>query len=166
MRLLVIDNYDSFTYNLVHYLEPLVAHCTVWRNDAVDLEEVARFDALVLSPGPGLPMHAGQLLDVLAHWSASKPMLGVCLGMQALVEHFGGSLYNLSQVAHGIATEIEQEAFDPMYSGLPNRLAVGRYHSWVAQADQLPEVFEVTARSAEGLIMSVRHRSLPLWGVQ
>lgn len=167
MGTLIIDNYDSFTYNLVHLLEPLTDQLTVWRNDKIDLEAVAGFDQIVLSPGPGLPAEAGQQPNLLAKYASEKPILGVCLGMQALVEHFGGTLRNLSRVAHGIATPIQiSDSTDPLYAGLPASFEVGRYHSWVADETELPAIFQVSSQTDEGVVMSVKHSELPLWGVQ
>lgn len=168
MKLLVIDNYDSFTYNLVHDAEAILGtSVTVRRNDALTLDEVADYDALLLSPGPGIPSEAGLLLDIIRRYASTKPMLGVCLGHQALGEVFGATLYNLPEVYHGIATPIQRTAADSMLlEGVGRQLEVGRYHSWCIQADSLPQEWVVTARDVAGDIMAMRHRDLPLYGVQ
>lgn len=168
MKLLVIDNYDSFTYNLVHDAEAILGHAvTVRRNDALTLDEVEAYDALLLSPGPGIPSEAGLLLDIIRRYAATKPMLGVCLGHQALGEAFGATLYNLPQVYHGIATLIQRTPVESvLLAGVERQLEVGRYHSWCIQADSLPDEWVVTARDAAGDIMAMRHRELPLYGVQ
>lgn len=163
----IIDNYDSFTYNLAHLLRSLDARVTVLRNDQFALRELERFDKIVLSPGPGIPSEAGLLLDVIREYSARKPMLGVCLGHQAIGEAFGGKLTNLSDVFHGIQSPIDIVADDYIFSGLPRQgLPVGRYHSWVVDTDGFPDCLEVTAVSQEGQVMALRHRSLDVHGIQ
>jgi len=164
-KILVIDNYDSFTYNLVHYLEDLNCEVTVKRNDQLTLEEVASFDKIVLSPGPGIPDEAGLLKEIIAKYAATKSIFGVCLGQQAIAEVFGGSLINLDQVYHGIATKIDITKKDILFDGLPNEIEVGRYHSWVVNPD-LPEVLEATSFDKNGQVMSIRHKEYDVSAVQ
>ena len=166
MKICIIDNYDSFTYNLSHLVKQLGAEVTVLRNDRFTLPQLKPFDKLILSPGPGIPSEAGLLLDVIRHYADTKPMLGVCLGEQAIGEAFGGKLTNLSDVSHGVQTPIEVVADDPLFAGLPQRMDVGRYHSWVVDRAGLPDCLEVTALSAEGYIMALRHRQYPIHGIQ
>jgi anthranilate synthase component 2 len=166
-KILVIDNYDSFTFNLVHYLEDLVAEVTVFRNDTFDIEEVLPFDKIVLSPGPGIPSEAGLLKQVISTYATTKSILGICLGQQAIAEVFGGSLKNLEKVYHGVATPIEIKTLDEkLYKGIPNEIEVGRYHSWVVNTNDLPETLEITATDKQGQIMSLRHKTLDVRGVQ
>ncbi len=166
VRLAIIDNYDSFTYNLAHMVRGLGAEVTVLRNDQFQLPQLACFDKIILSPGPGIPSEAGLLLDVIRSYAGRKPMLGVCLGHQAIGEVYGARLENLSEVFHGVATPCHVVADDPLFSGLPRELTVGRYHSWVVASDGLPSCLQVLARSDEGQIMALRHRQLPVWGIQ
>jgi len=167
MKVLVIDNYDSFTYNLVHYLEDLDCEVTVFRNDAFDLDEIAPFQKIVLSPGPGIPEEAGLLKEVISTFAASKSILGICLGQQAIAEVFGGSLINLEKVHHGIATKIKITVEDEsLFAGLENEIMVGRYHSWVVNRNDFPEVLEITSEDANGQIMSLRHTIFDLKAVQ
>lgn len=165
--ILLLDNYDSFTYNLLHYIEALGAPVVVYRNDEITLEDVAAFDHIVLSPGPGLPDEAGILKAVITRYGAEKPILGICLGMQAIGEVFGAKLQNLNTVHHGVATTIEVlDLQDILYQNLPQSLSVGRYHSWIIDPATLPETLVVTAQTPEGHPMSIRHSSLPIYGVQ
>ena len=167
MRILVIDNYDSFVYNLVHYLEELGVEVVVRRNDEVQLEEVSAFDKILLSPGPGIPDESGLLKQVIEQYADSKPMLGVCLGHQAIGEVFGGELENLDTVFHGVATLVTPTVSDePLFNGLEGQFEVGRYHSWVVRPENLPDELEITALDGNGQIMAMRHRNLPLKGVQ
>ncbi len=166
LRVVVIDNYDSFTYNLVHLVRHLGADVTVYRNDQFVLADLETFDKIILSPGPGIPAEAGLLLDVIRTYAGRKPILGVCLGHQAIGEVFGGSLTNLSDVFHGVATEGTQLQNDPIFAGLPRRITMGRYHSWVVDRDTLPACLEVTAESDEGYIMALRHRDYDIHGIQ
>lgn len=165
-RVVVIDNYDSFTYNLVHLVRQLGAEVSVVRNDQFELEQIASYDKIILSPGPGIPSEAGLLLDVIRTYAGRKPMLGVCLGHQAIGEVFGGRLTNLSEVFHGVATEGTQWQNDPIFEGLPSRITMGRYHSWVVDRASLPDCLEVTAESDEGYIMALRHRQYDIHGIQ
>jgi anthranilate synthase component 2 len=166
MNVLVIDNYDSFTYNLVHLFEALGAKATVWRNDSFDLDELKPFHKIVLSPGPGIPDDAGLLKEVIREFSPTKSILGVCLGQQAIAEVFGGSLINLEKPFHGIATEIEiVDKEEPLFGGLPQAILVGRYHSW-AVSPSLPESLVATSFSNSGEVMSLKHQTYDLRGVQ
>lgn len=165
-RILVIDNYDSFTYNLVHYLEDLDCEVVVKRNDQLSLSEVDLFDKIVLSPGPGIPDEAGLLKDIIKTYAPTKKIFGVCLGQQAIAEVFGGTLINLNEVYHGIATKISiLNTTDPLFEGLSEVIEVGRYHSWVVNPD-LPEVLEVTSVDENGQIMSLRHKEYNVCAVQ
>lgn len=166
MKILVIDNYDSFTYNLVHYLEDLDCEVTVRRNDQLKLDEVKRYDKIVLSPGPGIPDEAGLLKSIIEKYAETKSILGVCLGQQAIGEVFGGKLVNLKSVYHGVATTVTVKVDDePLFYGLEKTFKVGRYHSWVVDTD-LPEVLEITSTDENGQIMSLRHRKFDVKGVQ
>ncbi len=164
-EVLVIDNYDSFTYNLVHYLEELGCRVRVRRNDQLRLEEVAPYTNIVLSPGPGIPDEAGLLKAIIKRYAPEKRIFGVCLGQQAIAEVYGGKLVNLEQVYHGVATTIEVLGDEVLYRDLPETLEVGRYHSWVVHPD-LPACLEATAVDAEGEVMSLRHREYDLRAVQ
>ena len=170
MNIVIIDNYDSFTYNLSHLVKELGADVTVLRNDKFQLQDLKPFDKIILSPGPGIPSEAGLLLDVIKHYASIKPILGVCLGHQAIAEAFGGSLINLTEVFHGVATEgsiltLGQEK-DYIFRGLPERITMGRYHSWVVNRDTLPECLQVTAESDEHQIMALRHKDYDIRGIQ
>ncbi|OBX22890.1 MULTISPECIES: anthranilate synthase component II [Bizionia] len=165
-HILVIDNYDSFTYNLVHYLEDLDCEVTVKRNDQLTLEEVDAFDKIVLSPGPGIPDEAGLLKAIIQKYASTKSILGVCLGQQAIGEVFGGTLTNLETVFHGVATQITVSVDDEaLFNGLGKSMEVGRYHSWVVQ-ENLPDVLEATSFDENGQIMSLRHKVFDVRGVQ
>ena len=166
MKIVIIDNYDSFTYNLSHLVKELGAEVTVVRNDQFALPELEAYDKIILSPGPGIPSEAGLLLNVIRTYAGSKPILGVCLGHQAIGECFGAQLTNLSEVFHGVATEGTQFGNDPIFAGLPQRITMGRYHSWVVSKDGLPSCLEITAESDEGQIMALRHREYDIHGIQ
>lgn len=166
-NIVVIDNYDSFTYNLVHYLELLGSKVTVVRNDEFELEELEQFDKIVLSPGPGIPSEAGLLKAVIQKYYETKSILGVCLGQQAIGEVFGGCLINLEKVHHGVAATISLTVSDELlYVGLPQQLEVGRYHSWVVSKENFPEELEITSEDTSGNIMSLRHKRWDVRGVQ
>jgi anthranilate synthase component 2 len=165
IKILVIDNYDSFTWNLVHYLEDLGAEVTVFRNDEFDLDEIEPFDKILLSPGPGIPDEAGLLKDVIKKFASTKNILGICLGQQAIAEVFGGSLVNLDKVYHGVAANISIIVDDPLFNDLPREISVGRYHSW-SVAKNLPEVLEATSIDDDGEIMSLRHINYNVRAVQ
>lgn len=166
MKTVIIDNYDSFTYNLAHLVKELGAEVSVVRNDQFRLSELKPFDKIILSPGPGIPTEAGLLMDVIDAYAPVKPILGVCLGHQAIGEYFGGKLTNLSQVFHGIASTISITAPDYIYKELPAQVQVGRYHSWVVDNEGLPDCLEVTSVSEEGQIMSLRHKQYDVCGIQ
>ena len=166
MKIVIIDNYDSFTYNLSHLVKELGAEVTVVRNDQFALPELEAYDKIILSPGPGIPSEAGLLLDVIKTYADKKPILGVCLGHQAIGECFGAQLTNLSEVFHGVATEGTQFDNDPIFAGLPQRITMGRYHSWVVSKDGLPSCLEITAESDEGQIMALRHKEYDIHGIQ
>ncbi|WP_295343481.1 aminodeoxychorismate/anthranilate synthase component II [uncultured Prevotella sp.] len=166
MKIVIIDNYDSFTYNLSHLLKELGAEVDVVRNDKFELKDVEQYDKIVLSPGPGIPSEAGLLLDVIRTYAGRKPILGVCLGHQAIGEVFGASLENLKEVYHGVQTEGTQLGNDYIFEGLPERVMMGRYHSWVVAKDSVPECLEVTAMSDDGEIMAMRHRQYDIHGIQ
>lgn len=169
-RIVIIDNYDSFTYNLSHLLKEVGADVTVFRNDQFRLEELQQFDKIVLSPGPGIPSEAGLLLDVIRAYAPTKPMLGVCLGHQAIGEVFGARLLNLDDVVHGVATPCRIVANDPIFDGLAESITVGRYHSWVVSQEEFPSCLEITAVSDDGgsvpNIMALRHREYEVHGIQ
>ncbi|WP_302495067.1 aminodeoxychorismate/anthranilate synthase component II [uncultured Prevotella sp.] len=166
MKIVIIDNYDSFTYNLSHLLKELGAELDVVRNDKFELKDLEQYDKIVLSPGPGIPSEAGLLLDVIRTYAGRKPILGVCLGHQAIGEVFGASLENLKEVYHGVQTEGTQMGNDYIFDGLPERVMMGRYHSWVVAKDSVPECLEVTAMSDDGEIMAMRHRQYDIHGIQ
>ena len=166
MKTIIIDNYDSFTYNLSHLVKELGVDVTVRRNDQFKLSDLEGFDNIILSPGPGIPEEAGLLMEVIRTYAGRKPILGVCLGHQAIGEVFGAKLENLSSVFHGVATEGTQFGIDPIFAGLPQRIVMGRYHSWVVSNEQFPDCLEVTAESDEGQIMALRHRQFNVHGIQ
>jgi len=166
MKIVIIDNYDSFTYNLAHLVRELGTEVTVLRNDRFALDDLEPYHKVILSPGPGIPSEAGLLTDVIRRYAESKPILGVCLGHQAIGEVFGARLENLSDVFHGVATPCHIVADDPIFSGLPSDITVGRYHSWVVSREGLPDCLEVTAVSDEGQVMALRHRELNVRGIQ
>ena len=165
-KVVVIDNYDSFTYNLVHYLEDLNAHVTVFRNDEFELEELEKFDKIVLSPGPGIPDEAGLLKSVIQKYAPTKSILGVCLGLQAIGEVFGGTLTNLEKVYHGVATQVFQIDEDILFKDMPKEITVGRYHSWVVSNKNIPNDLVVTSTDENGQIMSMKHKKFDVRGVQ
>lgn len=162
----MIDNYDSFTYNLVHLVRELGAEITVVRNDQFKIEDLEPYDKIMLSPGPGIPSESGLLMEVIRQYAGKKPMLGICLGEQAIGEVFGGTLTNIGEVVHGVATPCTITVRDYIYEGLPDRIEIGRYHSWVVDTKDFPECLEVTSVSDEGYVMSLRHRTLDVRGVQ
>ena len=166
MKTVIIDNYDSFTYNLSHLVKELGAEVSVVRNDRFNLDDIDAFDKIILSPGPGIPSEAGLLLDVIRRYAGRKPILGVCLGHQAIGEAFGGTLENLSEVFHGVATPCHIIAEDPLFKGITPEFEVGRYHSWVVSKENLPDCLEITAVSDEGQVMALRHRTMEIHGIQ
>jgi len=164
LKVLVIDNYDSFVYNLVHYLEGLGAEVTVKRNDEVTLEEVGPYFKILISPGPGLPKNAGIVPQFIEEFGSTKSILGVCLGHQAIGEAYGCSLKNLTEVHHGVSHPIQLKASSKLFANLPNKFKVGRYHSWVA--DNISDELEITAIDEEGKVMAFKHRKHDVEGVQ
>ena len=166
MKTVIIDNYDSFTYNLAHLVKELGTEVDVLRNDKFELEELEKYDKIILSPGPGIPEEAGLLLEVIRTYAGRKPILGVCLGEQAIGQAFGGKLTNLSEVFHGIQTNVKIKNKDYIFDDLPTEIPVGRYHSWVVDTDGFPEELVVTAISPEGQIMALKHREYDVHGIQ
>ncbi len=168
MNILVIDNYDSFTYNLVHILRQLgyESMMKVVCNDQFELDEVEAYTHILLSPGPGVPKDAGLMPQVIQRYAETKNILGVCLGHQAIGEAFGGGLFNLPEVCHGVVTTINIVNEDALFAGLPSSFKVCRYHSWVIDKDSLPDDLIVTAVAHDGSIMAVKHRQFELRGVQ
>ena len=172
MKILVFDNYDSFTYNLVHLIEKITGEkVDVFRNDQIALADVAVYDKIILSPGPGIPVEAGLLLPLIKEYAATKSILGVCLGHQAIAEAFGGTLINLSTVFHGVATKIQisnrQSANGKsLFNELPDEIEVGRYHSWIVNDNNFPSALEITAKDENGYIMGLQHKTFDVQGVQ
>lgn len=167
MKILILDNYDSFTYNLVHLVKELgYDNVDVYRNDKITLEEIDKYDKIILSPGPGIPSEAGLLLPIIKKYASSKSILGVCLGHQAIGEAFGAKLVNLEDVYHGVTTRADIIAEDYILKGLYNEIEVGRYHSWIVDSKDLPECFIVTAIDKEGQIMAMKHKEFDVHGVQ
>ncbi|WP_121667125.1 anthranilate synthase component II [Mesonia aquimarina] len=165
-EILVVDNYDSFVYNLVHYVEAFDKKVIVKRNDAIFLDEIENFDKIILSPGPGIPGERKILSEIIKKYGAKKSILGVCLGQQAITEAFGGSLINLDQVYHGVASSISTCVEDEiLFKNFPKKFNVGRYHSWVVN-HKLPDVLEATALDENGIVMALRHRHFNIKGVQ
>lgn len=172
MKILVFDNYDSFTYNLVHLVEKIIhVKVEVHRNDQIPLEKVKEYDKIILSPGPGIPEEAGLLLPLIKEFAATKSILGVCLGHQAIGQAFGGTLENLSTVFHGVATPVRiksetSKVKSYLFEGMPDEFEVGRYHSWVVSKENFPEDLEITAEDESGMIMALQHKSFDVQGVQ
>jgi len=167
MKILVLDNYDSFTYNLVHAVKELTDfEVEVHRNDKINLEDVAKYDKIILSPGPGIPSESGILLDVIARYGKEKSILGICLGAQAIGECFGGQLENMPEVFHGVDSEVEVVAEDILFAGLGKKFPVGRYHSWIVSREGFPECLQVTAVDPHGRIMALAHKEYDVRGVQ
>ena len=167
MKILVFDNYDSFTYNLVQMIAQIVGEkVDVFRNDQISLEDIEKYDKIILSPGPGIPEEAGILLDLIKQYAPTKSIFGVCLGQQAIAEAFGGSLINLSEIFHGVATESKQIKEHQIFKNLPETLEVGRYHSWAVNPDDFPEELEITSIDKDGMIMSLKHKNYDVHAVQ
>lgn len=165
MRVLIIDNFDSFTFNLFHYCEQFADEVVVVRNDAISIEQALEFDKILISPGPGLPSQSGMTPTIIGELGGKRPILGVCLGLQAIVENEGGTLKNLNTVMHGKATACQvTDPDDSLFADIPQTFLVGHYHSWVA--DQIPESLKVTAVNNDGLVMAVSHKEKDLKGVQ
>lgn len=166
--ILVIDNYDSFTYNLVHAIKKISGlPVDVYRNDEISLDEIEKYDKIVLSPGPGIPVEAGLLLEIIKEYAPKKSMLGVCLGHQAIAEAFGGKIRNMNKVLHGIATPVLlTHNKSVLFKDLPDTFDVGRYHSWVVTSEHLPKCFKITSYDKDGLIMSMQHKKFDVQSVQ
>lgn len=165
-KLLLIDNYDSFTYNLVHYFEELGVDVTVLRNDKLNIDEIEQYQMIVLSPGPGIPDEAGLLKEIIEKYGPTKKMFGVCLGQQAIGEVYGAELRNLDRVYHGVATEVEIDTTDPLFKGLESKIQVGRYHSWVINKDSNTNAFKIISTDENGQIMAIRHKEYDICAVQ
>ncbi len=165
MKVLIIDNFDSFTYNLVHLIDPLCDNYEVWRNDEINFSRVSYFDKVLISPGPGMPSESNQLMDFIGHFAHEKDILGVCLGCQALGEFFGAKLYNLKQVKHGIQTSISIVDHSIIFRGLTSTIEVGRYHSWALNIETTESLI-TTSSDSQGVLMSFRHKYLPIFGIQ
>lgn len=166
MKVLIVDNYDSFTYNLYHYVGKCGADAVVRRNDELTLDEIREYDRIILSPGPGLPSEAHLMFEIIREYEAIKPILGVCLGMQGIAEYYGGKLRNQDRVKHGVQVDVEIDTSSRLYKGLSSPVKVGLYHSWCVDEDSVPAVLKVTGVSSGDTIMSFEHRELPVYGVQ
>ncbi len=166
MRILILDNHDSFTHNLYHYVKQFKDNVLVVKNDKISLTEVEQYDKIILSPGPGLPDEHKNLKEIIKQFSSTKSILGVCLGHQAIAECFGAKLKNLEDVLHGVKTKISFLNTDSLFKNIPNAIKVGHYHSWVIDEKTLPSCFEVTSKNEDGIIMSIRHKEYDLKGVQ
>lgn len=168
MKILIIDNYDSFTYNLVHMVEKITGNLpTVFRNDKITLEDINIYDMIMLSPGPGIPDEAGILKEIIRSYAGKKPIFGICLGLQAIVEVFGGSISNMDQVFHGVATSMKVTKPEAViFHGIEEKFQAARYHSWIASNDDFPNELEITSEDEEGGIMAIRHRDFPISAVQ
>ncbi|GAB3646244.1 aminodeoxychorismate/anthranilate synthase component II [Echinicola sediminis] len=168
MKILVLDNYDSFTYNLVYIIRELGygKQMDIFRNDKISVEDVAAYDKILLSPGPGVPADAGIMPELIKRYAAEKDILGVCLGHQAIGEAFGSGLNNLTEVVHGVASEVKVQKEDLLFEGVPERFKIGRYHSWVIDETTLSDELEITAKTPDGQIMAVRHKQHQVRGVQ
>lgn len=166
MRLLIIDNYDSFTYNIVHAIRSLGINPDIYRNDAIALDDIDKYDKIIISPGPGIPSEAGIVPAMLQRYVTSKPILGVCLGHQAIGECFSAKLKNLPTVYHGVKSKATILKPDYLFEGLPDTIEVGRYHSWVVSDEEFPQNLEILATSPDGEIMALRHREYDIRGVQ
>ena len=166
MRVLILDNYDSFAHNLYHYVQQFIQEVDVIKNDEIILSEVQQYDKIILSPGPGLPNEHQNLNTIIKLFASSKSILGVCLGHQAIAECFGAKLQNLDQVMHGVSTKVNLSNGESIYMNLPNEIKVGHYHSWVVDELSLPNCFKVTSRNQENIIMSIRHKKFDLIGIQ
>ena len=168
MKILILDNYDSFTYNLVHFIEDITGEKpAVFRNDEISIEAINRYDMIILSPGPGIPDEAGILKETIKIYAGKKPIFGVCLGLQAITEVFGGSLQNIDQVFHGVATTMQILKPNALiYKNIPEKFEAGRYHSWIASKEDFPSELEITSVDEFGAIMSLQHRSFPISAVQ
>jgi anthranilate synthase/aminodeoxychorismate synthase-like glutamine amidotransferase len=166
-RIAIIDNYDSFTYNLLHYLEEITnEEVVVYFNDQVEIQELENFDALVISPGPGIPSEAGKTIDIIQYFAGKKPILGICLGHQAIAEAFGGSLRQLDQVLHGVVRVCSIKSDDEIFTGISSAFETGRYHSWVPDEKSFPDCLEILATDDTNCIMILKHKELNIYGMQ
>lgn len=165
-KILILDNYDSFTYNIVHLINELGIETDVYRNDQISLQEVERYDNIILSPGPGIPSEAGILTELIQHYAPTKRILGICLGEQAIGECFGAKLQNMPEVFHGVCTPVKVIAQENMFEGLGDSFDVGRYHSWVVGREDFPDCLTITAEDAQGRIMALAHKVYDVRGVQ
>lgn len=165
-KIVIIDNYDSFTYNLSHMVKEIGAEVEVYRNDKFQLGQLEGFDKIILSPGPGIPSEAGLVPQVIKEYAGKKPIFGVCLGEQAIGEAFGGTLVNLGEVFHGVQTPVHIIEDDYIFEGVPTTIMAGRYHSWVVDTKDFPSCLQILALSDEGQVMALRHRTLDIRGVQ
>lgn len=166
MKVLLVDNYDSFTFNLVHYITSFDVQCDVIRNDELNMNQLSEYDRIVISPGPGLPGDTKNLLELFTSVPVDTPILGVCLGLQAITTYFGGNLINQPEVKHGVQTRLQILKKGKLFTELPKNFKVGLYHSWMVNKETLPECLSITSLSAEGVIMSLEHNTLPIVGVQ
>ena len=167
MKILVLDNYDSFTYNLVHIIRELGYEMDIFRNDKIALEEVKKYDKILLSPGPGIPDEAGIMKDVIKTYSPNKSILGVCLGHQGIAEAFGAKLFNIPNVLHGVTSKARvTDRNEKLFKELPNQFEVCHYHSWAVVAESIPSDLTVTATNPEGLVMAIAHKKFDVRGVQ
>lgn len=168
MKILILDNYDSFTYNLVHMVEDITGQLPdVYRNDEISVEAINNYDAIILSPGPGIPDEAGILKDVIRAYAGKKPIFGVCLGLQAITEVFGGSIINMGEVFHGVATEMEVVKKDAIiFKDIPNKFEAARYHSWIASNENFPSEISITAKDEDGGIQAIEHNVFNISAVQ
>ena len=164
-KIFLIDNYDSFTYNLLYYLEELGCEVTVKRNDKFELDEISNFDAILISPGPGIPREAGKIIEVIKKFYNTKNIFGVCLGQQAIAEAFGGKIRNLKKVYHGVSSKITLTDSDLIFDDIKSDLNVGRYHSWIVD-NPIPQELKVTSVDENGEIMSIKHKDFNVRGVQ
>lgn len=165
-KIYIIDNDDSFTYNLVHYVEQFADIVKVVRNKEIDIKEISKFDKIIISPGPGLPKERSILFDILDTYHKTKPILGVCLGMQTICEYFGGKLYNLKHILHGVPSNTIISNYDYIYQNIPKSFTSGRYHSWAIENNSLPSPLKITSKDENNVIMSISHNSLDIKGVQ
>ena len=166
MKILLFDNYDSFTYNLLHILRELGTDAEVHRNNCIELDEIEHFDKILLSPGPGIPEEAGILLPLIKRYAPTKSILGICLGEQAIGQAFGAKLVNLAEVHHGVCSDIRIKRKDGLFEGLTSGFCAGRYHSWVVSKEDFPDCLEITAEDNEGQIMALRHKIYNVRGIQ
>lgn len=166
MKIIIIDNYDSFTYNLSHLVKEIGAQVSVIKNDQFKLTDLAPYDKILLSPGPGIPSESGLLLNVIQHYAGKKPILGVCLGEQAIGQVFGAEINNLYKVYHGIQSLIDIDTEDYLFHDLPDKIQVGRYHSWIVSNKNFPSCLKIIANSPEGYIMAIKHNEYDIRGIQ